>query len=216
MKDIRDIEYYKKQIKKWKRIFVISLVLFLVLLCLVFVSPPPQQYILGFIAIVMETVCASSVLKIFSLYEEKEEKEEGKKCRKCKKRKKIPGTPYCQECFEKGLAELPELISETEKRIKLAKNLGLEEQAKGAKKWFLQNLPEPIKWMLQQAVLENLKKHFPQAKVFNPTFWFDKYPLDTNSPEVNIPSEGLELLQKKTKIILKLTKNKGGDENASK
>jgi len=117
-------------------------------------------------------------------------------CRSCHNEQSIsPEVPFCKSCLEAGLKEVAELADETEKKIKLAKELGLDKQAQGAKKLFSENLPEPIKWFFQQEALVHLKQCFPQAKPFNPS-GFVRFPLNIDNPEVNIPVEGLELLKR--------------------
>lgn len=121
-----------------------------------------------------------------------------------------PEIPFCEKCLEQSFQTTSELLEEGEKRIGLASQLGLTGQAEGARNWVLTNLPKPFKWMLDQAVLHQLKKHFPQAQPFDDS-GFVEYPLDSNSLEVNIPSEGLLWLKGECQRILPETNQlKGG------
>lgn len=122
-----------------------------------------------------------------------------KRCKYCSGKKISVEIPYCKECIENALRETQKLTNEAETRIKLANEMGLAGQAEGAKRWFVENLPEPIKKILErareQAILSSLKGYFPQIKSFVfDSRRFRKYSLDSGSQEANIPSEALQML----------------------
>ncbi len=124
------------------------------------------------------------------------------KCQICRKNEKsCPEIPYCEECFKISFEKTQALIDEAEQRISLANKLGLIKQVEGVKKWFIQqSLPEAVRWILekqkivqQKEIINQLREHFPSARLFDSS-GFDKFPIDSDRPDLNIPKEGLELL----------------------
>ncbi len=164
---------------------------------------PDFLSIFGFVGFVLFLasvgIRAASIEEIEARIEGKIVKKECKSCNRLERiHPEIPYSeiPYCETCMEKAWDKSEELIKEAEKRIELIKKCRLEGQARGAKEWLRENLPDPIKWLFQQAILSNLKKIFPQAQFFDPNkHFFVQHPLDSDDPSVNIPSEGLEVLE---------------------
>ena len=120
-----------------------------------------------------------------------------------------PEIPYCKKCLTFSLNKALILRKEAEERIESAGKLGMGKQIEGAKRWFGENLPEPIKWILAnlivgESMLESGKTIKKVALTpFNPKE-FEKFPIDIDRPDLNIPGEGLRILAKilpvKTKI----------------
>lgn len=139
-------------------------------------------------------------------------------CLECKDRKVKRDSPYCPQCFEQAIERIFHLEEETKGKIQKSLELGLEKQAEGTVNYFLENLPEPIKFLIEEKrqiqanqILEELRKEFPRAELLNPED-FDEYPVDTNEPEVNIPLEGLEVLEKLEKLLGRQVIAIGGKE----
>jgi len=130
-----------------------------------------------------------------------------KVCLECQDKKVRKDFPYCSQCFQQAILKTSVLREETESKVRKALELGLKGQAEGSINYFLENLPGLIKFLIEkkkkvqaERTLEELRKVFPQAQLFSPN-GFEKYPLDSNEPAVNIPLLGLEVLEKFGKLL---------------
>lgn len=140
-------------------------------------------------------------------------------CLTCQSKKVKKDFPYCSLCFKRAIEETGLLKQEAEQKIKKALDFGLEGQAKGAVKYFLENLPEPIKFIIEKnkeieagQILIELQKILPEARVFKPE-GFVKYRLDSAAPEANIPVEGFETLERLKILFENKQLKKGGEQN---
>ncbi len=123
-------------------------------------------------------------------------------CRVCKVKPKFHSEiPYCKKCLANSLNKALILKQEVEERIEIAEKLGMQKQIEGAKDWFVRNLPEPIKWILANLIVR--KSMLESRKViekvnfvpFDPE-GLEKFPVDIAQTDLNIPSEGLKILEK--------------------
>ncbi len=154
--------------------------------------------------VVIVSLCWLGYILVRKAEEELEKEmasESSKNCMRCQIDEGLyPEVPYCEDCLAVIVNEINGLASEAKKRIELAKELGFEKQVEGAKQWFFQNLPEPIKSTIHQAVLSHLRGYFPQVEPFEEYNRYDgsfqKVSIDSAYPERNIPSEGLEILKR--------------------
>jgi hypothetical protein len=123
-------------------------------------------------------------------------------CRVCKAHARVHlEIPYCKKCLKNSLEKTLILRREVEERIENAEKLGMRKQIEGARRYFEENLPEPIKWVLANLVVGEsmLESGKTIEKVgltpFDPKE-FEKFPIDIDHPELNIPGEGLRILAK--------------------